>query len=60
MVKPRNPEKDPAADRANAREGYGAGNPEPAQFKSRSGQKRQKTLLRRVYGRILDRLYCRR
>ncbi len=34
MVEPRNPEKNPAAERANAREGYGAGNPEPAQFKA--------------------------
>jgi hypothetical protein len=39
MVKPRNPEKNPAAEKANAREGYGAGNPEPAQFKFGAGQK---------------------
>jgi hypothetical protein len=34
MVEPRNPEKNSAAERANAREGYGPGNPEPAQFKA--------------------------
>ncbi len=38
MVKPRNPENDPAARKANAREGYGPNNPEPAQFKAGSGQ----------------------
>lgn len=42
MVKPRNPEKDPAAVRADAQEGYGAGNPEPAQFKAGVGKKGKK------------------
>jgi hypothetical protein len=34
MVKPHNPETDPAARKANAREGYGPNNPEPSQFKA--------------------------
>ncbi len=38
MVKPRNPEKNPAAERANAHEGYGAGNPEPSRFKAGVGK----------------------
>jgi hypothetical protein len=40
MVKPRNPEKDPAAQRANARLGYGPGNPEPARFKQGVGKEK--------------------
>lgn len=41
MVKPRNPETDPAARKANVSEGYGPSNPEPAQFKTgaRNGAK---------------------
>jgi len=42
MVKPRNPEKNPAARKANAQEGYGANNPEPAQFKSGVGKNGEK------------------
>lgn len=34
MAKPRNPEKNPAAMKANAQEGYGPNNPEPAGFKT--------------------------
>lgn len=42
MAKPCNPQKDPSADSANAREGYGAGNPEPAQFKAGVGKNGKK------------------
>jgi hypothetical protein len=33
MVKPKNPEVGPAAQKANAKAGYGPNNPEPQQFK---------------------------
>ncbi len=42
MVKPRNPDNDPAARKANSREGYGPNNPEPAKFKAGAGEAPQK------------------
>lgn len=42
MVKPRNPENDPAARKANIRENYGPNNPEPAQFKAGAGKNAEK------------------